>query len=125
MELVERLKEKLGVTRGQAAGGAGLLLHLAQERLTSEEFVQVADTAPAISDIIGKAPRCNTLAISRLRVMVSRRFGGLGELTPLVVPFGKLGLDKAMLRRFSCELLKFFREKGGVKIHEMLQSVWR
>ena len=125
MELIEHLKENLSISRHQAAGGAGLLLELAQEKLPADEFLRVADSIPAISDIIAKAPRHRGRGISRWRATLSRWLGGLGELTPLVQPFSMLGLDKSMLRNCSCEMLDFFRVKGGESIHALLLSVWR
>jgi len=61
VNLIEQLMDELGVTRQQAEGGAGLLLAFAQNKLGGDQFIEVADSIPAISDIIGKSPRA-TLA---------------------------------------------------------------
>ena len=124
MELIEHLKQSLQITRQQAAGGAGLMLELAQEKLPAADFQLVADSIPAISDIIGKAPIHKHRRISRLRASVSRLIGGLGGLAPLVGPFRMLGLDKSMLKKFAFLLIEYFREKGGDQLAVILQRVW-
>ena len=125
MDLVERLMEELRITREQAAGGAGLLLGFAQEKLGRDEFIEVAETIPAISDIIGKAPRCDMAAPHPLRARISRWLGGLGDLSALVKAFGGLGMDKAMIGQFVSVLLGYFRERGGEGIEAHLESVLR
>jgi len=125
VNLIERLMEELGVTRQQAEGGAGLLLGFAQKKLSSDQFVEAADSIPAISDIIGKAPR-GEIAMGRpLWAMLSRLFGGLGGLYVLAGAFDGLGLDKLQLRKFVEVLLEHFRKKGGAKVGESLGAAFR
>jgi len=125
VNLIERLMEELGVTRQQAEGGAGLLLEFAQKKLDGDRFVEVADSIPAISDIIGKAPR-GEIAMGRpLWVFFSRLFGGLGGLYVLAAAFDGLGLDKKQLRKFVEVLLGHFRERGGERVEGYLGSVLR
>ena len=112
MEIVEHLIKELGVSTKQAEGGAGLLLEL---------FVQVADTIPAISDVIGKAPRLVNGPIGPVRELLSRWFSGLGNLGVLAPRFEKLGCDKMMIRKFADAMIGFFREKGGDEIAGLLR----
>ena len=125
MEVARRLAEDLGVTAMQAEGGAGLLLGFAEQRLSAEEFARVADTIPAISDVIGKAPRWEIRPASPLRESISRWFGGLGGLAGLVEGFEKLGCEKAMIVDFVNALVEFFREQGGDEIAALLRGVLR
>jgi len=125
VNLIEQLMEELGVTRQQAEGGAGLLLGFAQQKLDGDQFVEVADSIPAISDIIGKAPRGEIAAGRPSRVILSRLFGGLGGLYMLAVAFDGLGLDKLQLRKFVEVLLRHFCEKGGAKVEESLRATFR
>ena len=117
--------DELEVTREQAEGGAGSLLQLAQSRLKPEQFVQVADTIPGISDIIAKAPRFEVSARGQLVAKLSRIFGGLGGLSPLARPFSRLHLERPMIRQFAKVLVRFFAEKGGSEIESNLAGVWR
>lgn len=125
MEIVEHLVRELGVTTKQAEGGAGLLLGLVKQRLSPEEFVRVADAIPAISDVIGKAPRSTGGQPWPLRELLSRWFGGLGSLTSLAVRFEKLGCKRKQIGTFVESLIGFFREKSGEDIAELLRGVLR
>ena len=125
MEIVEHLVRELGVTTKQAEGGAGLLLGLVEQRLSPEDFVRVADAIPAISDVIGKAPRTIGGQPSPLREMFSRWFGGLGGLLSLAGGFEKLGCEKTQIGKFVETVIGFFREKGGEEVAELLRGVLR
>jgi len=125
MEIVEHLVRELGITTKQAEGGAGLLLGLVEQRLSPEDFVRVADAIPAISDVIGKAPRATGGPPSPLRVLLSRWFGGLGGLLSLAGRFEKLGCEKMLIGKFVETLIVFFREKGGKEVAQLLRGVLR
>ncbi len=125
MEIVEHLIQELGVSATQAEGGAGLLLELVEQRLSPEDFVRVADAIPAISDVIGKAPRSAGGQPSPLREMLSRWFGGMGGLRGLVGGFEKLGCEKTQIGRFVETLIGFFREKSGEEVAGLLRGVLR
>jgi len=125
VNLIEYLMDEMAVTRQQAEGGAGLLLGFAQEKIGDDSFVEVADSIPAISDIIGKAPRGEIAAGRPVRVVLSRLLGGLGGLYVLVEAFSGLGLNKLQLRKFVEVLLRHFREKGGVRVEESLGEAFR
>ncbi|HCK42324.1 MAG: hypothetical protein CMJ72_11955 [Planctomycetaceae bacterium] len=123
MEIVEYLVEELGVSTRQAQGGAGLLLEFTQQRLDSEDFIRVANCLPAISDIIGKAPKIQYRPPRPLREKFSSLFGGLGGLAGLAETFERLGCDKVMIRKFVDAIIRFFRMKGGEEISSMLIHV--
>lgn len=125
MEIVERLIQELGVSTKQAEGGAGLLLELAQQRLSPTEFVSVANAIPAISDVISKAPKLASRPGGPLRDLLNRWFGGLGGLTVLATRFEKLGCDRSMIRKFVDTLIGFFQEKGGEEVAALLRVVLR
>lgn len=125
MELFFRLMDELGVTREQAEGAAGALLQLAQARLEPNEFILVADSVPAISDIIAKSPRYEVPTGGQWRATLSRMLGGLGGLAPVAEPFARLRLEKPMIERFVRQLVRFFGEKGGVEVEILLSEVWR
>jgi len=117
--------DELGVTRQQAEGGAGLLLAFAQKKLSGDQMVEVADSIPAISDIIGKAPRGEIAPGQPARTVLSRLVGGLGGLYVLAEAFSDLGLDKLQLRKFVEVLLRHFREKGGAAVGDSLEAAFR
>lgn len=125
MRLVEHLAEELGVSARQAVGGAGLLLQLAQQRLEPAQFLRLADTIPAISDLIAKAPRTESLQSSVMRQTMSRWLGGLGGLLAVVDGFNRLGCDKTLVRGFADSLIDFFRNQGGEEVGELLHRALR
>ena len=112
MDLVEHLVRELEVTPRQAIGGAGLLLQLVQCRVSAEEFVELADTIPAVSDLIAKAPRVGASQAKPMREALSRWCGGLGALGELTESFESLGYDKHMMRRTVEELVHFIQGQG-------------
>ena len=125
MELYARLIDELGLSREQAEGAAGALLQLAQSRLSTEDFQQVADAIPAISDIIGKAPRFEVHPGGKLRAQLSRLFGGLGGLAPLEEPLSRLRIGKQSIPRCAEILRQYFEEAEQREVAEMLTHSWR
>ena len=49
--LVSLLVQQLGITQTQAQGGAGALFNMAKEKLSPQEFGQVADTVPEMDTL--------------------------------------------------------------------------
>ncbi len=125
MDFVEHMTSELGVSARQAAGGAGLLLAMAQQRLQQDEFMRLADTIPAISDVIGKAPRADASSRHALIERLSRWFGGLGGLAGLATGFQTLGCDKTMIPKFVDSLVSFVRARSGDEVATLLQGVLR
>lgn len=125
MDLVEHLVKRLGVTTRQAVGGAGLILGLAQERMDRGEFERLADSIPAVSDLIGKAPQVDQPMRSAMLQAVSRWFGGLGGLGHLVGSFEKLACEKSMVSQFAEAVVEFFREHTSEKVAARLQEALR
>lgn len=54
--LVSLLTSQLGVNAQQASGGAGLLLSMAKDKLSSQEFGQIANAVPGIDSLLAAAP---------------------------------------------------------------------
>ncbi|MEM8945543.1 MAG: DUF2780 domain-containing protein [Planctomycetota bacterium] len=125
MEIAEYLASRLGVSTRRAEGGAGLLLQLAEQRLPREAFVRLADSVPAISDVIGKAPQLAQKPVGAARQTMSRWLGGLGGLLPVVEGFAKLGCDRTTVRRFAEELAEFFREQAGDDVAKLFRDALR
>jgi len=123
MELVESLVKELQVTREQAEGGAGLLLQLASKKLSADEFTQVADTIPAISDLLAKSPRGEMRFARPLQARLRRWVGGLGHLSSVADGFATIGLDRPIIPRFVDTLLATFRSRGGPEVETILRSV--
>jgi len=125
VDLIEHLIKDLNLTREQAEGGAGVLLQIARDRLAYDEFVTIADSIPAISDILEKAPEFRIPPRRVLLPQLSRLLGGQGSLAAVKPIFEKLGMSKTSIRRFAEVLTSFFRQQGGAEIEAMLLRVLR
>ncbi len=129
MTLLEHLLQQLDLTRQQAEGGIGLLLALAQTRLSPDDFQRVADAIPAISDLIGKAPRQSEFATGPLLAAWERWFSGWGELAPLRQACEGLELDRATTDKIATAVGLYFRQQAGseveVEVESLLLGIWR
>ena len=56
MDLINQLMSNLGVSEDQVKGGAGMLFKLAQDKLSGDEFAQLADKVPGVNDLVSAAP---------------------------------------------------------------------
>jgi hypothetical protein len=120
-ELIDRLVLELDITREQAEGGAGLVLQWAQARLTTNEFQTVADSIPAISDVIGKSPIQAAPSPRGWLSWFKQQISGLGNLTPLADPLHQLGLSTAMVRPLAAVILQHFHEQSGSEVELLLK----
>jgi len=122
--LINQIIDQLNVSRQQAEGGVGLLLQQAQKRLSSEDFQRVADAIPAISDLIGKAPR-QVEPEGPLQELWQRWFRGWGPLASSRSRYKGLELDRAEINKFITVISSHFRERGGVELESLLSGAWR
>jgi hypothetical protein len=125
MDLLQMLTSQLNVSKEQASGGAGLLLKLAKDKLSSGEFSQVTSAIPGIDDIISSAPKSSGLtgAIGGLASAFGGGAGKLGGLASLADSFGKLNLDASMIGKFIPIVLTFVQSQGGDGIKSLLEKV--
>jgi hypothetical protein len=125
MELIQLLTQNLGVDEGQAQGGAGLIFKLAQEKLASGEFSQLANVVPGVQDLIGQAPETETGMAGALGDLVGAMSGNsqLADLASLAGGFGKLGLSPNMVSEFIPIIMSFVQNQGGDGIQGLLAQV--
>lgn len=124
MQLHTLLMNELGLNREQAEGAVGALLQLAQTRLSESDFRLVADCIPAVSDLIGKAPRFSVPERKSLMTKLSRMFGGLGELVLLAAPLARLQIDKQLIPRCAKALQSHFAQNKSAEVATLLGKVW-
>ena len=127
MDLIATLVEQLGVDEGQAKGGAGLLFKLAQDKLGSGDFAQLADKIPGLDSMLEAAPAESggglMGAIGGMLGGLGGNAGALGNLASLAGDFDKLGLDSGMVNQFIPVVMKFVQEQGGDDIMALIQKV--
>jgi hypothetical protein len=124
MELLDELKNNLGINDEQAKGGTGLLLKLAKEKLGSD-FSQVTDVIPDTDDMMKAAPESG--AVSGLLKSATHVLGGsaekFGDIAALSSGFSKLGLNKEMVGKFIPIVLNYAQSKGGDTIKSLMGKV--
>ena len=127
MELMQMLTSQLSVSEEQASGGAGLLFKLAQDKLSSGEFSQIAGAIPEINELISSAPESGGLAgaIGGLASSFGGGAGQLGDLASLAGGFSKLNLDADMVGKFIPIVLSFVQSQGGDTLKGLLEKVFK
>jgi len=124
-ELIAQLVSQLGVQEGQAKGGAGLLLKLAQSKLGGD-FSKVSAAVPGLQDLIKSAPEAGgagKLLGSLAGALGGGKAGGLADLASLAGGFSQLKLDPQMISKFVPVILSFVQSKGGQEAVKLLAGV--
>ena len=124
MTLIEHLIFQLQLSRQQAEGGVGLLFWQAQKKLSPGDFLLVADAIPAVSDLIGKAPRQAGRSVGSMRAVWLRWFSGWGSLASLRPDCESLGLDRAAINQLTTEIGGYFHQRGKTELVSLLHSAW-
>jgi len=120
-ELIDTLVSKLGVSEGQAKGGAALLLNMAKEQLGKADFSKISQAHPGIGDLLKAAPQQEGEGgggglldmVGKLTSSLGGAGGELGQLAGLAGGFEKLGMKAEMLPKFIPIVMGFFEQKGG------------
>lgn len=120
-DLVGLLTSQLGVSSQQASGGAGLLFKTARERLSTEQFSQLAAAVPEASRLLGAAP-----AGGGAMGMLGKALGGkAGDLASLAGGFSQLGLDTGMIQKFIPIVMNYVQQQGGAGAAGLLQQAMK
>lgn len=124
-ELVGLLVSQLGVQQNQAAGGAGLLLKLAQSKLGGD-FSKISAVIPDAQKLISSTPKDPVGGgLMGLAGSLASSLGGAkaGQLAALAGGFGQLKLTPDMIGKFVPVLLSFAKSKGGADVMQLLAGV--
>ena len=94
-DLVGSVMSQLGLSQGQAEGGLGSLLSLAQSSLGSSDFSSISDSIPGIDGLLGAVPELDS--DSGMSGLLSKA-GGFGDSLQggamVYDAFEKLGISK-------------------------------
>jgi hypothetical protein len=123
--LVDSLVSSLGVTKEQAAGGAGALLDLARKQLSAEDFSKVKEAIPDAGALVDTVPKGGDMskALGNASSMLGGAGGSLEGLAGLAGTFSQLGLNADMVGKFVPVLLDFAQGAGGDSVMNLLQGV--
>lgn len=126
MDLIDHLIARLGLSEKQAMGGAGIVFRLAQRKLSSDQFAQIAQEVSGLDDIIASAPDSGDGGpAGGIGDMLSelRETGQIGELAGLVGDFEKIDIDVGRVNRFVSLVVSFVRGRGGDGVGNLLDGV--
>jgi Protein of unknown function VcgC/VcgE (DUF2780) len=108
--LIGGLTSSLGVTENQAMGGVGSILTLAQEKLASGQFDQVASVIPDARRYLDMARSLGAVT------------GPIGNRSGLTGALGRLGISPTTTAKFVPAVTDFVGKAGGSNVASMLSS---
>jgi hypothetical protein len=120
-ELIQQLVAQIGVSQAQAEGGLGLLLKVAQEKLSSGDFAEVSQAIPEATTLLGAAPQGGGSLLGGLAAAL----GGsrAGTLAELAAGFGKLGVNADTARRFGPVVLAYLQKNGSTQALDIVKKL--
>lgn len=127
LSLVDLLVGQLGISPQQAAGGAGSIFSLAQQRLSPANFAQVSHAVPGMDRYLAAAPRQNRAPSGGLlgaaaSVLMGGQSNTSGSLVDVGNSFQSLGLNSGMVSQFIPVLLQYVQSQGGNAVMGLLQN---
>ena len=134
--LVELLNQQINeINPDQAAGGAGLIFKILQNKLDPQDFSSLSAALPGVMDLIQKAPAEESSGGGLMGALgglagalggssgAAGQLGQLGQFASLAGGFSKLGLSPEMIGRFLPIVMQFIRSEGGEQILKIAQKV--
>lgn len=122
--LVGMLTSQLGISQGQAEGGAGSIFKMAKQGLSEQDYTSLTSKIPGIEKMISASPEPEQK--SDLFSGISSMFGSssskLDKMADLKSSFQKLGLSSDMVGQFMPIIYDYVKEKGGEKLMSSLKE---
>jgi hypothetical protein len=119
---------QLDVTTEQAIGGAGAMLGLAKNQLSSTDYSELAKSVPGIDLLSGGGELgvlSGLLGSSGKAAGLDNLLGNVSNTNDLNSAFNALGMDTGMIGLFAPVLLKFFGQQGvGGSLLTNLGGIW-
>jgi hypothetical protein len=120
-ELVQSLSKEIGATPEQAAGAAGALFGLAKTRLKADEFAQVSQAVPGMSELLKAAPATGKSSNPLARgADLAPALGAAGAVGPAAAAFSQLGLKPELVPKAIPILTSFVSKSGGADVARLL-----
>ncbi|UCG11973.1 MAG: DUF2780 domain-containing protein [Deltaproteobacteria bacterium] len=124
MKSIPLLTQSLGVTESQAKGGTGVIFDHVKQKVSAEDFAQVAKALSGVDSLVDLAPKASDL--SRQIGGLSPALGGKSDLTGgmagVAQRFGKLGLDAGMVDKYVKMILDFAQSEAGTAVTNIIKS---
>ena len=128
IDIVRDVLERLDISQEQAEGSVGLLLLVAQQRLSADDFAHVAQAIPGVSDVILKAPHVEPpprLGVRALWQGVRNYVGGPGALACVTDGYRQLGLPRRFIRASATAVLEYCQAQGATDAADCLRRAWK
>jgi hypothetical protein len=116
-DLVGALAKEIEGTPEQAAGAAGALFGVAQQRLKPEEFSQVDKSVPGMASFLKAAPAGGGVTGGAKANNPLAQAAGLASAASA---FSKLGLKPSMVAKAIPVLTGFVSKSGGADVGKLL-----
>ncbi|WP_223589828.1 DUF2780 domain-containing protein [Pseudomonas sp. A-R-19] len=119
---------QLNITPQQAVGGAGAMLGLAKNQLSSTDYSELAKSVPGIDMLSGGGELgalAGLLGSSGKAAGLDNALGNVKDTNDLNNAFSALGMDSGMIGQFAPVLLQYFGQQGvGGSLLGSLGSIW-
>jgi hypothetical protein len=126
-DLLSTLSE-LDITPEQAIGGAGAMLGLAKNQLSSTDYAQLAKSVPGIDMLSGGGELgalAGLLGSSGKAAGLDNALGNVKDTNDLNNAFSALGMDTGMIGLFTPVLLQYLGQQGvGGTLLSSLGNIW-
>lgn len=120
MDLIQEIMKQVGVDETQAKGGTGLLLKLAQSKLSGADFSSLTKAVPQANDLIKQVPAPSGAA--GLLGGLAKSLGGdkLGDLAGMAGSLSSLKLDKNTIGKFVPVIVDYLKKSGNSQVAELI-----
>ena len=119
---------QLNVTPQQAVGGAGAMLGLAKNQLSSTDYSELAKSVPGIDILSGGGELgalTGLLGSTGKAAGLDNALGNVKDTNDLNNAFSALGMDTGMIGLFTPVILQYLGQQGvGGSLLSSLGSIW-
>jgi len=126
--LVEMLTSSLNVNTEQASGGMGAILNYVKNNVSTEEFVQLAQSLPGVDGLVSQMPDISKLTsesssnggLSSLLDKASQYSDSLKSINDVKKQFEALGLKPEMISNFVASTQRYLDTEQGQQAKQLL-----
>jgi hypothetical protein len=129
--LLDSLGSQLKISPEQAVGGAGAMLGLAKNQLSSTDYAQLAKSVPGLDQLAGNNALSGLgglgglLGDSAKSPALDGLLGNVKTTSDLNNTFGALGMDSGMIGQFAPLILQYLGQQGvGGSLLQSLGGIW-
>ncbi len=119
--LVDSLVGQLGVSPGQAEGGAGSIFQYAKQKLGADSFQGIANVVPGMDGMLAAAPKTDVAGGLTGAIGGDSAAGMLGPAS-VMNNFQQLGLSTDMVGKFAPIVVDYVKGLGGPGVANLLQG---